>query len=198
MNRALHLRLRQEAGFTLSEMLVVLAILGILMAAFTGLLSTTVRHSTEIQEQDVTQTEVRAAVDRLAAEFRQAYSGDSATAPIEAATGTTLQFLSPDRAQPFHLRRIAYRLSAGALERATATSTDTDGFPWVFPALGAYAPVLGSIRNAALFTFLDASNAPTTVAANVRTVTIAVTVATKAAPSRQYTYGTSVTVRSEP
>ncbi len=196
MTRLLLHRLRREGGFTLSEMLVVLAILGILVAAFTALLSATITHSTEIQEQDVTQTEVRAAVDRLAADLRQAYSGDSATAPVESATGTTIQFLSPDRVQPFHLRRIAYRLSGGVLERAIATSTDTDGYPWVFPALGPYGQVLGSIKNSTPFTFLDAANAPTTVAAAVRTVMITFTVATKSSPGRQYTYATSVTVRS--
>ncbi|RDI73570.1 prepilin-type N-terminal cleavage/methylation domain [Gaiella occulta] len=191
-------RLRGETAFTLTEMLVVLAIIGLLVGSFSALLSTTIRHSTEIQEQDVTQTELRAAIDRLAAEVRQAYSGDGATAPIEVATGTALQFLSPDRAQPFHLRRIAYRVGSGRLERAMATSSDTDGAPWIFPALGAYGLVVDSITNASPFTYLDAANAPTTVAANVRTVRISFTVATKASPGRQYTYSTSVSLRSAP
>ena len=66
----------------------------------------------------------------MARELRQAYTGDT-TYPIQTATATTLQFLSPDRATPFHNRHIAYRLaSGGQIDRAMTTSTDTDGAPW--------------------------------------------------------------------
>ena len=114
---------------TLSEMLVVLAIMGIILAALAGVLSMSITQSSQIQEQSILQTEVRDAVDTMARELRQAYTGDS-TYPIETATSTTLQFLSPDKAVPFHNRRIAYRLAGGQIDRAMTTSTDTDGAPW--------------------------------------------------------------------
>lgn len=191
-------RLRGQGGFTLTEMLVVLAILGVLLGAFSLLLSTTIRSSGEIQEQNLTQTELRSAIDRLAAELRQAYAGDSSIQPIEVATGTALQFLSPDRSTPYRLRRLSYRLSGGTLERAIATSTNTGGPPWTFPALGPYAPLVTSVRNAAPFGYLDAARAVTTRAADVRTVDMTFAVSTSASPSRQYTYDTSVTLRASP
>ena len=126
---ACHRRLRQEAGLTLSEMLVVLAIMGIILAALALVLSMSITQSSQIQEQSTLQTEVRATIDTMAREIRQAYTGDTSY-PIETATSTTLQFLSPDKAVPFHNRRIAYRLAGGQIDRALTTSTDTDGPPW--------------------------------------------------------------------
>ncbi len=88
---------------TLSEMLVVLAIMGIILAALAGVLSMSITQSSQIQEHSVLQTEVRNTVDTMARELRQAYTGDS-TYPIVTATSTTLMFYSPDKAVPFHNR----------------------------------------------------------------------------------------------
>lgn len=208
MMRALYLRLRQEAGLTLSEMLVVLAIMGIILAALAGVLSMSITQSSQIQEQSTLQTEVRAVVDTLARELRQAYTGDTSY-PIETASATTLQFMSPDKAVPFHNRRIAYRLAGGQLDRAATTSTDTDGPPWAglawtsfgsIPA-GSWRRQFDSVKNAAVFSYYNKAGTLLTGAitpSSVYRVLITVTVATKAASTRQYTYSTSASLRWEP
>ena len=91
--------------------------MGVIMAALALVLSMSITQSSQIQEQSTLQSEVRGATDTMASELRQAYTGDT-TYPIETATATTLQFLSPDRAVPFHNRRIAYRLAGGQIDRA--------------------------------------------------------------------------------
>jgi prepilin-type N-terminal cleavage/methylation domain-containing protein len=194
--RQLIRRLRREEGFTLSELLVVISILGIVFAAYATIFSSSIRHSGEIQEQSSIQTELRGATDKLAREFRQAYTGDDTVPAVEVATATQVTFLSPDRQQPFHLRRISYRLNNGVLERAEAISTDTDGYPWVIPALGPWVAQVKNVTNAAPFTYLDINNAATTTASAARTVTMTFTVATKTSPGRSYTYGTSSTLRT--
>jgi prepilin-type N-terminal cleavage/methylation domain-containing protein len=206
--RALYRRLRQEDGLTLSEMLVVLAIMGIILAALTLVLGMTITQSSQIQEQSTLQTEVRGTIDKMVREIRQAYTGDS-TYPIETATSTTLQFLSPDKASTFHNRRISYRLAAGEIDRAQTTSTDTDGPPWTgfawasFGSIpsGSWSKQVGSVTNAAVFTYYDQSGTlltGTITPSSVYRVVITVTVATKAEATRQFTYSTSASLRWEP
>jgi len=204
----LYRRLLEEAGFTLSEMLTVLAIMGIILAALTLVLGMSITQSSQIQEQSTLQTEVRAVVDGMAREIRQAYTGDL-TYPIETASSTTLQFLSPDRALPYHNRRIAYRLAGGQIDRALTTSTDTDGAPWTgfawatFGSIpsGSWGKQVGSVANAAVFTYYNKTGTlltGTITPSSVYRVLITVTVATKAASTRQYTYSTSASLRWEP
>ncbi len=206
--RAVKRRLREEDGLTLSELLVVLAIMGVILAALVGVLSMSIKQSSQIQEQSTLQTEVRAAIDTMASEIRQAYTGDTSY-PIETATSTTLQFLSPDRALPYHDRRIAYRLASGTLSRAQTASTNTNGPPWTgfaWTSFGSipsasWVPRVGSVTNAAVFTYYNKSGtllSGTITPSSVYRVVIRVTVATKAASTRQYTYSTSASLRWEP
>jgi prepilin-type N-terminal cleavage/methylation domain-containing protein len=191
--------IRSESGFTLVEMLTAMTVFGILIAAYSGLLGSSIRHSTQIEEQTNLQVEARAAITQMGQDFRQAYDGDSntTTSPIESVSGTQFTFLTPDRAQPFHLRRVSYRLNAGSLERAFATSTDTDGYPWSIPTLSSYKPMVGSIVNTSPFVYKTATGTTTTTASQVKTIEVTITVATKASPGRQYTYTNSFTVRGE-
>ena len=193
---------------TLSEMLVVLAIMGIILAALAGVLSMSITQSSNIQEQSTLQTEVRNTVDTMARELRQAYTGDS-TYPIVTATSTTLMFYSPDKAVPFHNRLIAYRLASGQIDRAMTTSTDTDGSPWTGLAWTAFGSIpsaswaeqVDSVKNSAVFTYFDSTGAQlsgTITPSSVYRVLITVTVATKAASTRQYTYSTSASLRWKP
>jgi prepilin-type N-terminal cleavage/methylation domain-containing protein len=198
MMRPAHLRVRREDGFTLMEMLVAMALLGVLFAALALAVGSAIRHSSEVEEESTLQTETRAAIDRFAQDLRQAYTGEEDVAPIESIGSTQITFLSPDRATPFHLRRVSYRLSSGVFERAEAVSTDTDGAPWSIPALGGWAKQVGSVVNTTVFTYLDEGGLPTNDPAAVRTVNVTLTVATPASPNRQSTYQTSVTVRSDP
>ena len=187
---------RGEGGFSIVELLIGFIFIGLLFGLFATVVVSALRHGDEIDEQTTLQVEARAAVDNLAAELRQAYTGDDAVAPIEAVSANTLTFLSPDREQPFHLRRISYRLQSGVLQRAQAKSTDTDGYPWSIGALGGWHSQVGSVVGTSLFTFYDSTGAVTTTPSAVSTVAIAVTVATKTSPNRKYTYRTSVSLRT--
>ena len=184
-----------EGGYTLIEMLVSMIFIGMLFAAFSLVLTSTLHHNDEVTAESTAKTELRTSIDGLANELRQAYSGDT-TSPIESVSGTQITFLSPDRATPFHLRRISYRLSSGSFQRAIAISTDTDGAPWTIPALGAWATQVKSVVNGTVFTYLDASGAVTATPASVRTVNVTLTVSTTTSQGRQFTYSTSVTLRT--
>lgn len=186
---------RREDGFTLIELIEAMALLSVLIALAAVVLTSIVRQGTEVQEQSVLQTEVRAGVDRIAQDLRQAYS-DAGSPAIETALDTNLQFLSPDRAEPFHMRRIAYQVSAGRLERALATSTNTDGPPWSFPGLGSWEPQsAAAFVNPVVFRYFDSAGLETTVRADVRSVGVRVVAELPTTPGRQFTYETTVTVR---
>jgi prepilin-type N-terminal cleavage/methylation domain-containing protein len=199
MMRRLRLLVRDDRGFTLIEMMVSIAVLGIFFAAFATVVGSAIRHSSEIQEQSVLQTEVRASVDSLVADLRQtSIAGDTTLSRISTATGTQLTFLSPDRQPLMHLRRISYQVTGGQLQRAIATSTNTTD-PWAIPALSAWSTVARSIATTSIpvFTYFDVNGASTSVPANINTVRIRVTVATATTPGRQFTYDTRVALRPE-
>jgi prepilin-type N-terminal cleavage/methylation domain-containing protein len=191
--------LRHEDGFTLIEMLTALVVVGILVSAFSTIVTAMVTHSTEISSESVGQTQARAAIDEFARDFRQAYVGDG-TSGIEAFTSTSITFDSPDRATPFHLRRISYRLSGGALQRQLTTSTNTDGPPWTWGTAGPWAERLPNVQNASIFTafsdFPGAGGATTITATAVRAVTVSLTIAAPGSRGKQYTYSGSASLRS--
>lgn len=188
--------LREERGFTAVELMAAMAVLGIVMAAFGQMLITSSKTSNRVEEQATLQNEVRAAVDRLTTDFRQATNADG-TSPVESLSGTTLTFDSPDRMTPFHLRRVSYRLSNGQLERSASTSTDNDGWPWVWPTgTAAWAPEVGSVVNATVFTFYDANGAVTTDPTAVRSARVSLTVAPRQTQGGSASYTAIVSVRT--
>jgi prepilin-type N-terminal cleavage/methylation domain-containing protein len=190
--------LRRDDGFTIVEMLSAMTVFSIVLASFSMVLSSAIRHSSDIEEQSNLQVETRAAITSLTQDLRQVYDGDGnvATSPIESISATQVTFLTPDRAVPFHLRRVSYRLSGGELQRAVAISTDTDGAPWSIPALGPYRKLVGSVV-ASPFAFKKADGTTATTPIDVKTIDINLRVAPKTSPTRQITYKTSVTVRGE-
>ena len=198
-------RISGEDGFTMVELLTAMTVFAIVLAIFSMVLSTSIRHNSEVRESGTLQAEARGAITSLSQDLRQMYDGDDnlLTTPLESISSTQITFVSPDRAQPFHLRRISYRLLAGNLERATLTSTDTDGSPWVIPGTLTYRKMVGSVVSTTPFTFRNAAGATlpaTDTLANrslVRTIDFTLTVATKTSTNRQYTYKTSATVRGE-
>jgi prepilin-type N-terminal cleavage/methylation domain-containing protein len=198
------LRLRDERGFSLSEMLAVMAILAIVVGAFITVYTATIRHSTEVQDQNVLQTEVRAVVDRLAQDVRQAWTHADDTTypnPILTASPTQVTFLSPDRGQPFHLRMVAYRVTGGSLQRAVAASTDTDGPPWQGLTLGPWANQVGSVvanpSGQAVFQYLDGNGNTAATAADVRSVIVTLTLTSKNTARPTVTFSTRATLRAE-
>jgi type II secretory pathway component PulJ len=188
--------MRDERGFTAVELVVAMTMLLIVLVAFGQMLITSSKTSNRVEEQAALQSEVRASVDRLTTDFRQATT-TGAPSPVESVSSTALTFDSPDRRTPFHLRRIAYRVVNGQLERSTTVSTDTDGYPWVWPVTpGAWIPELTSITNASPFTFYDASGVATTTVSAVHSMRITLSVAPKQTQGGTNTYSTLVTIRT--
>jgi len=197
---------RDERGTSLVEMLVVCVFVGLLATAFSMLFSSTIRHSTEIGNQKDLETQMRAGLDPMIRDLRQAYSG-TATSPVEtiAATGTPLiTFTTPDRSCvgatcAFYLRRISYRVSGGNFQRASYTSTNTGGPPWTWPSGSApsnWVTLVSGVTNTTPFTFLDSTGATTTVAANVRNFSATLTATTlNGGASRATTYSVSASLR---
>ena len=191
--------IRREEGMTLIELLSAMVVFSVLLAMFALVLSSAIRHTDEIDEQTNLQSQARSALGFVSSDLRQVYDGDGdpATSPIETMTATQLTFLSPDRQDPFHLRRVSYRLSGGTFQRVFSTSTDTDGAPWSIPALGSYLTVVDGVVNASVFSYKKADGTTATTPVDVKTVDVTLVVSTATSPSRQYTYKTSVTVRGE-
>jgi prepilin-type N-terminal cleavage/methylation domain-containing protein len=188
--------LGDERGFTVIEMMATMAVMGIVIAAFGQMLTMSSKVSSRVEEQATLQNDVRAAVDRLTTDLRQATNANG-TSPVESVSGTTVTFDSPDRMTPFHLRRISYRLAGGRLERSSTTSTDNDGWPWVWPtAAAAWIPEIESVTNAAAFIFYDANGAVTTDPTAVRSARISVTVAPRQAQGGSAAYTTRVSIRT--
>ena len=203
--RRLLRRLRgEESGFTLIEMTAAMAVIAILFGIFSLILSNTIRDSSTIEDQSTAQTEVRAAIDGLSQDLRQGYTGDASgtLTPIGAISGTALTFYSPDRAIPFHLRQIQYQLTGGQLQRRSNTSTDTDGYPWVWPAGNwtAWETQASNITSASIFTgkYLNGAGAVVTTStpSQVSGVWVAVTVSPRGSQGRTYSYSTSASVRA--
>jgi hypothetical protein len=93
---------------------------------------------------------------------------------------------------------VSYRISGGALQRADVFSTDTDGWPWVWPgggAVGPYRTLVSNITTAAPFTFYDANGSTTTTASAVTGVQLDFNVRTNRGRSTRFTE--RVTVRSD-
>ncbi|HEY8706150.1 MAG TPA: prepilin-type N-terminal cleavage/methylation domain-containing protein [Gaiellaceae bacterium] len=195
----MRLRLRslwEERGFTAVELMAAMAVMGIVMAAFGQMLITSSKTSNRVEEQATLQNDVRAAVDRLTIDFRQATNADG-TSPVESLSGTTLTFDSPDRMTPFHLRRLSYRLSNGRLERSASTSTDNDGWPWVWPGgTAAWTAEVASVTNATVFTFYDANGAVTTTPTAVRSARVSLTVAPRQTQGGSASYTAIVSIRT--
>ena len=188
--------MRDERGFTAVELVVGMTMLLIVLVAFGQMLITSSKTSNRVEEQAALQAEVRASVDRLTTDFRQATTTGTPS-PVESVRSTAFTFDSPDRRTPFHLRRIAYRVVNGQLERSTTTSTDTDGYPWVWPVTpGAWIPELTSITNASPFTFYDASGLATTTVSAVHSMGITLSVSPKQTQGGTNTYSTLVTIRT--
>ena len=175
--------LRSEVGSTLVELMVSMTILFAVGVWWSGMMTATAKTSGRIQELANLQTEVRAVVDGVATDLRQA-ACNSTTAPVTTSTGTQVTFYSPDRATPYHLRQVSYRLASDSrwtgryqLERAFATSSNTNGPPWTIPALGTFAKQIGSVTNATAFTYMNADGSVTTTASAVASVNVTLTVA---------------------
>jgi prepilin-type N-terminal cleavage/methylation domain-containing protein len=169
-------RRRGDAGFTIVEVMVATTLLGIVLLIVYGTLNSGVRHAADAEARVQIEADVRGVADTFVRDLRQAYTGDLTLNRIDSMTATSITFYSPDRATPYHIRKISYRLTGVNLERSVTTSTDADGAPWTFGTTGPYAVVLKDVRSTTLFTYRDHDGAITTDAAEVATVQLSLTV----------------------
>lgn len=185
-----------DRGYTLIEVMVATSILGIVLLLVYGALGSGVQQAADVEARNQVQSEVRVVADAFVRDFRQAYTGHASLGRVQSIGPTQVTFYSPDRATPFHVRKISYQLVGTTLQRSVTTSTDTDGFPWVFGTTGPYVTVLDGLRNTTVFTFRDTAGLPTTVAANVAVVQLDLTVDhNPARPPGALSYSTSVALR---
>lgn len=128
---------RDERGFTLIELVVVMALLAVVTVMFSETYTTTVNRSSHVQAQNIAQTEVRAALNRLVSDLRDATTGGK-TPPIYSNGPSSISFYSPDELTPnsttgqVTLRLITYSISAQkVLQRqvTNVTAYDSNGAP---------------------------------------------------------------------
>ncbi len=194
MIRRLRCGARLEGGFTMTEMIVTMFFIGILFAGFATVMTGTLRRSDEVREESTAQAEARNAIDRFAADLRQAYSGSDSVWPIVSISSSSIRFYTPDKATPFHLRDVTYRLSGGQLQRQTIRSTDTDGYPWIWGSAGPWE-ILAKSATGLTLTYLKTDGVtPASVAADVRVVVLTLTVRTY--PGKTQVYKSSVSIRA--
>lgn len=192
---------RDRRGFTLVEMLVGMVVLGIVLASMASLLSAIYNTGTQTVEAGTLQDEARSGVDMLVSDLRQAYTGDSATPFVASMSSTAITFYSPDRQQPFHLRKIAYQQSGTTLQRASVTSTDTDGAPWLgLTTLGGWRNVASSLvanpGGTPLFSYQKEDGTTATATKDVARVIVTVTVKQPGSRNKASTYQSSADLRA--
>jgi len=157
-------RLRQESGFTITELLVAMPVLLVMLAGLTTAFVQLNRSNDRTQEQTVLQSEARAALATLETDIRQAFVGDGSN-PIVTATATSVTLETPDRyptvvtgsiVNSFHLRKITYSVTAKTLQTQSMTSTNTfpTAPPWTWPgSMGAWKRMAGQITNTDIFSY---------------------------------------------
>ena len=187
---------RGDRGFSLVEVMVATSLLGVVLMLVYGTLNGGVRQAADAEARVRLQTDVRAATDGFVRDLRQAYTGDPSTSRIATMTANQITFYSPDKATPFHLRKISYRLNGTRWERSATLSTDTDGYPWVFGTTGAYVLALDGVRTTTLFTYHDADGIVTSTAGEVAIVDLAISIDVDTSrPPAPLIYGASVDLR---
>ena len=132
MIRPLLRRVRDEDGFALTELLVVMPLLAIMLAAVTGTLIVLMSGNTKTTSQLTQQETFFPTLDNLMQDLRTAMPPGLGGSALISATATSITFYSPDRiyalsgtTSPFHLREVAYQFSGGALQKQFVTSTNT-------------------------------------------------------------------------
>lgn len=88
-------RFRTQQGFTLTELLIVVAVLGFVVAAVVGIFQVTQRSALFASAGQEAQTAARSVLDGLASDFRMINAGRSTSAgAITAASPTSMTFLA--------------------------------------------------------------------------------------------------------
>jgi prepilin-type N-terminal cleavage/methylation domain-containing protein len=116
-------RLREEAGFSLPELLIAAVLMVVVLSATLSVLEASTRTTRRTEQLNEQQERARAAVDFVARDVRGVAGPDSSTAAIERMSGYELVFRSvdplgrPQNAKRVH--RVRYCLDQGTPSRAT-------------------------------------------------------------------------------
>jgi prepilin-type N-terminal cleavage/methylation domain-containing protein len=189
-------RLRHdERGFTLPELVISMAILGIVMTMFSQMLTSSSNTGQTLETAASLQSETRAAISTLTRDFRAATTAGPVN-PVESISPTAFTFDAPDRATPFHMRRISYRYVNGEIDRSEIDSTNTNTYPWTYPASPTVVWIKQAedVTNPSPFVFYDDTGAITTDPNAVRSMRINLTV--QNAKNNTSTYTALITIRS--
>jgi hypothetical protein len=192
-------RLRGEQGVTMIEILVVMPMMLIVLGGLIDLSVRTNGWAGQKESAVAQQSDTRAVIGTFVDDLRQAYIGNGF--PIKSISPTAIDFYSPDRQSPFHLREIAYQLSGPAacqtsplaagvsctLRRRTLTSLTafSDPVSWTWPTTtpawtDQLSMLVRTVPATPIFSYYDATGAlytgsdPTVV----RRVAITLTVST--------------------
>jgi type II secretory pathway component PulJ len=190
---------KREGGFTMIELLASMFILttGVLVA-WSAIMTSTVKSAGRARQLADLQTEVRFAVNALAADLRQAQCKDTTTNPVSTSNSTQVTFWSPDRLTPYHLRQVSYRLSSGSLQRQIATSTNTGGPPWTMGPAGGWSTLVSGITSTSIFTYKTAANQTTTTPSQVASANVSLVLGPPAGlGGASATYQTNIALRSD-
>ena len=187
---------------------------------FETVFSSAVTRSSQVQSQNILQTEVRSSLNQLVSDLHDATYGDATVPFVSMPTATSISFYSPDRQSSVlsRMRLITYQVSGNSLQRKELLSTNTGGPPWTFPSPTSvpFSTLFSSIQNtSSVFKYctqtprdmaIDATINPTspelitwkcsapTAAANVKTVVVRTVVST-VATGEQFNYGAVATLR---
>lgn len=164
-----------ERGFTVVEVSVASLLLMLCLIVGLRFFDSAVSGAVDLERSTQQHADARWGTDRLVRELRQAFTGDPATPPVAVATARAITFYAPGTGTPFVLRRIAYRVQGGVLERSITSSTAAGGPPWAFGTVGPWAPVM-EVRDADAFVARDAAGAVTTDPAAIESIDIALQV----------------------
>jgi prepilin-type N-terminal cleavage/methylation domain-containing protein len=166
-------RRRAQAGFTLVELMVAIVLAAIFALAIYGFFFNVMDNARTQQSHWMAQQDGRTAIDRMAAEVRQAVSPDDGlTPPIISVSTTSIEmYVDPSRAltalRPVP-HKVRYAIVSGRLIRERATPTNTVA-PFSYGAYGPDEVLVDGVQNGSipLFTAVseDGLALPATLAA---------------------------------
>lgn len=145
-----------DEGFTLSELMVVTTLLGVILAAAYMLMYTASSIADSLEAQTVAAEEGRAVLDQVSRELRQAYEAEEGKAAFITAQPREVCFYT-DVGRDGYPDKVRYRVINDKIYRSQATA-GTIMPPFVFSSFSADTPVQGVVESSwtgSLFTYYD-------------------------------------------
>jgi prepilin-type N-terminal cleavage/methylation domain-containing protein len=170
----LRFRRRWDEGFTVSELLVVLALIGFILSISWMLMQTASQYASFSEANSEASDEARQALDRMTMELRQAQEATDRAGFCTTMTARSIGFYT-DTKHDGRLDRVTYFMSGNSLTRRE-TSATTPAPPYVFK-LPEAAPttvvkMVDPTWSGAIFGYVTDDGTTATVAADVSAVSI--------------------------